>query len=98
MNVADIVCGELIDQRLLSACPEDPKDPPGFYGYRSDGVGFVVTALLEESTCDAEVTAPPECTPSPGNDGQISEECQVLLANSSISQNETGQCIYEIRG
>lgn len=98
LNIADIVCGELIDQRLLSTCPADPKTPPGFYGYRSDGVGFVVTALLEESACDAQVTPPLECAPSSEAEANIPEECQALLANSSITRTETGECIYEIRG
>lgn len=37
---------------VLADCPTDPLGPPAFYGYRSDGRTYELTAALEDPECD----------------------------------------------
>lgn len=91
VSVAESICPVLTAGGWLSECPEDPK-PGGFYGYRSDGQTFVVTALLDDSTCAYEPSVPPNCQLNPSSD------CEIILANTTVGRTEDGSCLYELFG
>ncbi len=44
-------CVELLSLNLIPACPSDPAGEPSFYGYKSDGVTFELTAKLDDTVC-----------------------------------------------
>lgn len=44
-------CFELIAENFIPACPSDPLGEPAFYGYKSDGVSYELTAKLDDSAC-----------------------------------------------
>ena len=46
-------CDEMIDVYVTN-CPVDPAGPPAFYGYRSDGRTYELTAALDDPECDVE--------------------------------------------
>ncbi len=44
-------CFELIAESFIPTCPTDPAGEPAFYGYRSDGASYELTAKLDDTTC-----------------------------------------------
>jgi len=47
MDSSNIPCREFIAGDFLSRCPSDPTGLPSFYGYKSDGSSYELTAVLE---------------------------------------------------
>ncbi|OHA47274.1 MAG: hypothetical protein A3B75_02570 [Candidatus Terrybacteria bacterium RIFCSPHIGHO2_02_FULL_43_14] len=44
-------CIELLAANFIALCPNDPAGAPAFYGYKSNGVSYEVTAKLDDAAC-----------------------------------------------
>ena len=51
VGVTNTPCFELLAENLIPSCPSDPAGDSAFYGYKSNGVSYEVTAKLDDSTC-----------------------------------------------